>query len=107
MFVVILLINNYYKGLEKVYSTAEIIAIHPAVKQDVQVKFRFYYQNRPYVKSHGKGYSKAKVGEKYLVEIPKSNIRMAKILFDIPVPDTLQAPFDGWMEIPEFLERNQ
>ncbi len=104
---IIFLINKYYNSIEKVYSIAEVVDIHPAMRQDLQVKFKFKYKGRPYIKSHGKGYYNPEIGDTYLVEIPKSNINMAKILVDFPVPDTTQAPFEGWKEKPIFLNKSQ
>ena len=41
----------------------------------------------------------------YLIEVTIKDIRKSRILWDYPVPDTLKAPFEGWPEIPEFLEK--
>ncbi|MEX2410311.1 MAG: hypothetical protein WD607_02890 [Candidatus Paceibacterota bacterium] len=94
-----------YDSLEKRYAVGWVTGKETGLRQGIYVNFNFHFKGEKLKNTSSQENYSVQEGNYYLVEIPVKKISKAKILLDYPVPDTLKAPFEGWEEIPEFLEK--
>lgn len=100
--------ENYYSNLEKNYTVGVLGKRYKIPNQGSRINFHFYYWGEKFQSDNFIGINQvSKNQRKYLIEVPIKDIKRSRILWDYPVPDTLEAPFEGWYEIPEFLEKKE
>lgn len=98
--------TNYYNSLSKSYTVGTLGSSYKPYGQGTKIRFSFEFYGEKVKSDNPKGYNEAK-SKNYLIEVPIKDIKKSRILWDYPVPDTLKAPFEGWTEIPAFLEKKE
>lgn len=97
----IVIIRNNHKKESLIkntkYTVVKILDAKVHGKNDTEFTFILYGQ---ILKSYGKLLWRNErqniIGKKFLLEYDSTNIRNNKILIDIPIPENIQVPNDGW-----------
>ena len=93
-----------YRAIEKNYVVGELEKTYRIYGQGTSIDFNFIYYGKKYRASNYLGINKL-ASKNYLIEVPTTDLKKSRILWDYPVPDTLKAPYEGWEEIPAFLKK--
>lgn len=95
--------NIYYNSFEKLYTIGIVVDTQSGKTSGTSVIYDFYYKEKKYSGSTGKGYYEAKKGDEFIVEFGKDKHSVSSILLYYPIPDTLEikAPGSGWSKIPD------
>ena len=98
------LYGRYLDSLPQEYAIGKIEKIWKPARGNIEVAYTYKVANTSYKGSVSNyGYeSIAQPGRRFLVEYPKDFPGEGLMLLDRPVPDSIEAPQDGWDEIPEF-----
>jgi hypothetical protein len=85
------------------YTVGVAINKYKGIKQPLPtIEFAYYVSNKKYVEAQAFNpdlYS-AEIGRKYLVMYSPNNIDNSRILLNVPLSDSIQAPYGGWKEAP-------
>lgn len=94
---------QWLKTLPQNYTIGEVVDIYKPLKGSERADFSYYISKKEYRSSiRLSGFKgKIKVGQKYLVEIPEDHSARGILLLMYPVPDSVEAPIDGWDEKPD------
>jgi hypothetical protein len=95
------LYNSEYEKWEKKYSIGTVKSISAGYKSGSGAEYTFKLYKETHEGSCGIGNHKVKVGKKYIVEIPVDHFDRNLMLFEFEVPDSINAPIEGWEDIPE------
>jgi len=90
--------------LPQTYVVGTIQDWYKPLKGDYSVNFEYYY-NGEKVESFAKAgnyLDQLREGDKYLVSIPEGYPKSGRLLLEFPVPDNVEAPEEGWDELPKF-----
>ncbi|WP_375585531.1 hypothetical protein [Cyclobacterium xiamenense] len=98
--------ENRYDAFEKNYVVGELEKTYRIYGQGTSIDFSFTYYGKKYDASNYLGTNKL-ASKKYLIEVPTTNLKKSRILWDYPVPETLKAPYEGWEEIPAFVKKKE
>ncbi len=95
-----------YENFEKVYVVGILDKTYRVYGQGTTIDFTFEFEGDKTEASNYLGTNQIQ-SKTYLIEVPFKDKAKSRILWDYPVSDTLKAPFEGWPEIPEFLEKKE
>jgi len=95
---------KYLNSLPQNYTIGTINKIWKPASGNINAGYYYYINNKKYrnsVDRHGHE-EIAKVGNRFIVEYPEGHESHGILLYDHPVPDSIEAPPEGWDEMPEF-----
>ncbi|MFN3444463.1 MAG: hypothetical protein ACK44D_01875 [Bacteroidia bacterium] len=103
-YVIVKEINNKNDLIfEHFYTVGIIIDKYKGIKQPLPtLEFEYFVYNKKYVEAQAFDADKysIKVGQKYLVMFSPKNIDNSEVLLNVPLADSIEAPYGGWEEPP-------
>lgn len=94
---------NWIKSLPQSFTVGKILKVYKPLKGNTRVQY-FYQINGKEEKETVSNYGYEKValpGRRFLVQYPEGYENEGVMLLDHPVPDSIDAPSEGWDEKPD------
>jgi len=101
------LYTEFMQSLPQDYTIGTINKIWKPVKGGKQVNYKYYVNGEEYegnIDYHGYE-SVAQPGRRFLVQYPEDYKHEGRMILDIPIPDGIEAPPNGWSERPSFKKK--
>ena len=111
IFVIVILVSlvaisydEFFKSLPQNYAIGTVDKIWKPVKGGTVASYIYSINGKEYNGNvSNSGFEEvAKPGKRFIVEYPEANISRGVMHLDIPVPDSIIAPEEGWDELPKF-----
>lgn len=97
--------TNNLLSLDQKYVVGQVRKVEYPAKGGPSITLEYRYQENNYSVWSKIGEYEAEKNDKFLVLIPKGHENEGIILFDHPVPDEIEAPPNGWDEVPDFTKK--
>lgn len=96
--------DKYFKSLPQDYTVGTVVKVWKPVKGGTKAYYTYSINKEQYDgNANNYGYEEiAKPGKRFIVEYPEANVSRGVMHLNIPVPDSIIAPEEGWDELPEF-----
>jgi len=96
--------DRYFKSLPQDYTIGKVVNIWKPLKGGTNAGYNYLVNGKKYEGNISNfGYEEvARPGKRFIVEYPEANVSRGVMHLNIPVPDSIIAPEEGWDELPEF-----